>query len=97
MADGELFKYLEDNCGIYWLCDYQHWLCDSQADLHTDGRLAANPERTAARALLRDAGRALAAAEQALAGLICDAELTAAAKEQGHPRRREEDHPGPGR
>src|SRR6266536_3590591 len=42
-----LFKYLEDNYGIHWLCDYH-------AEAKDDDHLIGNPERTAARARLRE-------------------------------------------
>jgi Transposase DDE domain len=73
-----LFKYLEDNYGIHWLCDYD-------ASMQDNDRLVANPERTAARARLKAAGEALAEAERALAALIADPELTAAAKNKAIP------------
>jgi hypothetical protein len=66
-----LFKYLEDNYGIHWLCDYQ-------AEITADDRLIANPERKAARARLRGA-------EQALAATLTSAELSAAAKNKAIP------------
>jgi hypothetical protein len=73
-----LFKYLEDNYGIHWLTDYR-------ADLKDDTRLVPSPERKAARARLRAAGQAQAEAERALATLIADPELTAAAKNKVIP------------
>jgi hypothetical protein len=73
-----LFKYLEDNYGIHWLCDYH-------ASLEDDGHLIANPERKAARARLREAEAALAAAERELAGVISSPELSAAAKNKAIP------------
>jgi hypothetical protein len=68
-----LFKYLEDNYGIHWLCDYR-------AGIQDDDHLIANPERKAARARLREAEAALAAAERELATLLTSPELSAAAK-----------------
>jgi hypothetical protein len=73
-----LFKYLEDNYGIHWLCDYH-------ASLQDDDHLIANPERTAARARLRQAEAALAAAERQLAAMISAPDLTAAAKNKAIP------------
>ena len=73
-----LFKYLEDNYGIHWLCDYH-------ASTEDDTRLTGNPERKAGRARLRDAGAALAAAERELAGVISSPELSAAEKNKAIP------------
>ncbi len=73
-----LFKYLEDHYGIHWLCDYH-------AGTEDDDHLIGNPERKAARARLREAGQALAAAERELAGLISSPELSAAAKNKAIP------------
>ena len=73
-----LFKYLEDNYGIHWLCDYR-------ASLEDDAHLIANPERKAARARLREAEAALATAEQELATLLTSPELSAAAKNKAIP------------
>ena len=73
-----LFKYLEANYGIHWLCDYH-------AEAEDDDRLIANPERKAARARLRQAEAALAAAERALAGVISAPDLSAAAKNKAIP------------
>ena len=73
-----LFKYLEDNYGIHWLCDYR-------ASLEDDAHLIANPERKAARARLREAEAALAAAGQELATLLTSPELSAAAKNKAIP------------
>src|SRR6266700_6584979 len=57
-----LFKYLEDNYGIHWRCDYH-------ASLEDDDHLIANPARKAARGRLREAEAALATAERELAAL----------------------------
>ena len=73
-----LFKYLEDNYGIHWLCDYH-------ASTEDDSHLIANPERTAGRARLREAEAALAAARQDLAVLLAHPEMTAAAKNMAIP------------
>ena len=73
-----LFKYLEDNYGIHWLCDYH-------ASTEDDSHLTANPERTAGRARLREAEAALAAARQDLAVLLAHPEMTAAAKNRAIP------------
>ena len=73
-----LFKYLEANYGIHWLCDYH-------ASAEDDDHLIANPERKAARARLREAEAALAAAERELAALLTAPELSAAAKNTGIP------------
>ena len=74
-----LFKYLEANYGIHWLCDYH-------AETEDDDHLIANPERKAARARLREAEAALAAAQRDLAALLTSAGLSAAAKNQAIPR-----------
>ena len=73
-----LFKYLEANYGIHWLCDYR-------AGTQDDDHLIANPERKAARARLREAEAALAAAERELATLLTSPELSAAAKNKAIP------------
>jgi len=73
-----LFKYLEANYGIHWLCDYH-------ASAEDDDHLIANPERKAARARLREAEAALAAAERELAALLTAPELSATAKNTGIP------------
>ena len=73
-----LFKYLEANYGIHWLCDYH-------AKAEDDDHLIANPERKAARARLREAEAALAAAERELATLLTSPELSAAAKNKAIP------------
>ncbi len=73
-----LFKYLEDHYGIHWLCDYH-------ASLEDDDHLIDNPERKAARARLREAEAALAAAERRLAGVISSPDLSAAAKNKAIP------------
>jgi hypothetical protein len=73
-----LFKYLQANYGIHWLCDYH-------AKVEDDDHLIANPERKAGRARLREAEAALAAAERALAGVISALGLSAAEKNQAIP------------
>ena len=73
-----LFRYLEANYGIHWLCDYH-------ASAEDDDHLIANPERKAARARLREAEAALAAAERELAALLTAPELSAAAKNTAIP------------
>jgi hypothetical protein len=73
-----LFKYLEAHYGIHWLCDYH-------AELEDDAHLIASPERKAARARLRRAEAALAAAERELAGVISSPQLPAAAKNRVIP------------
>jgi len=73
-----LFKYLEASYGIHWLCDYH-------ASAEDDDHLIANPERKAARARLREAEAALAAAERELAALLTAPELSATAKNTGIP------------
>ncbi|HUY46554.1 MAG TPA: hypothetical protein VMV92_12610 [Streptosporangiaceae bacterium] len=75
---GNLFKYLEDHYGIHSLCDYH-------ASLQDDDHLTGNPARKAARARLRDAEAALAAAERQLAGVISAPGLSAAAKNKAIP------------
>ena len=76
--DENLFKYLEANYGIHWLCDYH-------AELEDDDHPIANPERKAARARLRHAEAALAAAERELAGVLSSPQLPAAAKNKAIP------------
>jgi len=73
-----LFKYLEDNYGIHWLCDYH-------AEAKDDDHLIGNPERTAARARLREAEQDLAGAGQELAALLTAPQMTAAAKNKAIP------------
>src|SRR6266568_4229873 len=73
-----LFKYLEDNYGIHWLCDYH-------AEAIDDDHLIGNPERTAARARMREAEQDLAGAEQELAALLTAPQMTAAAKNKAIP------------
>jgi hypothetical protein len=73
-----LFKYLEDNYGIHWLCDYH-------ASLEDDTHLIDNPARKAGRARLREAEAALAAAERELAGVISSPDLSAAEKNKAIP------------
>src|SRR5260370_9258114 len=73
-----LFKYLEAHYGIHWLCDYH-------ASLEDDDHLIANPERKAARARLREADAALAAADLALARLISAPDLSASAETKPTP------------
>src|SRR6266568_762943 len=73
-----LFKYLEGNYGIHWLCDYH-------AEAKDDDHLIGNPERTAARARLREAEQDLAGAEQELAALLTAPQMTAAANNKAIP------------
>ncbi len=73
-----LFKYLEDNYGIHWLCDYH-------AEAADDDHLTGNPARKTARARLRKAEAALAAGQQALAALLAHPEMTATAKNKAIP------------
>src|SRR6266704_1588678 len=73
-----LFKYLEGNYGIHWLCDYH-------AEAKDDDHLIGNPERTAARARLREAEQDLAGAGQELAALLTAPQMTAAAKNKAIP------------
>jgi Transposase protein len=73
-----LFKYLEAHYGIHWLTDYH-------ADLEDDDHLTGNPARKAARARLREAGAALAAAERHLVGVLSSPDLTAAQKNEAIP------------
>jgi hypothetical protein len=73
-----LFKYLEANYGIHWLCDYH-------ASLEDDDHLIANPERKAARARLREAEAALTAADRELATLLTSPDLSATAKNKAIP------------
>src|SRR5258708_3733435 len=73
-----LFKYLEAHYGIHWLTDYH-------ADLEDDDHLTGNPMRKAARARLREAEAALAAAERHLAGVLSSPDLAAAEKNKAIP------------
>jgi hypothetical protein len=73
-----LFKYLEAHYGIHWLTDYH-------AGIEDDTRLTGNPIRKAARARLREAEAALAAAERHLADVLSSPDLTAAEKNKAIP------------
>jgi hypothetical protein len=73
-----LFKYLEDNYGIHWLCDYD-------AEITADDHLIDNPARKAARGRLRGAQADLADAERELAVLLTSTELPAPAKNKAIP------------
>ena len=66
-------KYASENYGIDKICDYL-------ASIETNTKLIRNPARDQANAAVRDADKALAAAERELAGLLADPALTPAAK-----------------
>ena len=66
-------KYASDNYGIDKICDYF-------ADISENTKITDNPARKAASAAVRDAEKALAAAERALAGLLADPAITPAVK-----------------
>ncbi len=71
-------KYAAENYGIDKICDYI-------ASIETNTKIVANPARKAASAAVREAEKTLAAAERALAGLLADPVLTAAAKNAAIP------------
>jgi len=66
-------KYASVNYGIDMICDYF-------ADITTNTKITDNPARKAASAAVRDAEKALAAAERDLAGLLADPAITPAVK-----------------
>ncbi|MGO8895367.1 MAG: putative transposase [Streptosporangiaceae bacterium] len=66
-------KYAGENYGIDKICDYF-------ASIETSTKLIRNPARDQANAAVRDADKALAAAERDLAGLLADPAITPAAK-----------------
>ena len=66
-------KYASENYGIDKICDYL-------ASITENTRIIASPARKAATAAVRDAEKALAAAERELAGLLADPAITPAAK-----------------
>ena len=66
-------KYASENYGIDKICDYL-------ASIETNTKLIRNPARDQANAAVRDADKALAAAERELAGLLADPAVTFAAK-----------------
>ena len=66
-------KYASVNCGIDKICDYF-------AGISENTKITDNPARKAASAAVRDAEKALAAAERALAGLLADPAITPAVK-----------------
>jgi hypothetical protein len=66
-------KYASVNYGI-------DKICDSLADITTSTKITDNPARKAASAAVRDAEKALAAAERDLAGLLADPAITPAVK-----------------
>ena len=66
-------KYASENYGIDKICDYL-------ASIETNTKLIRNPARDQANAAVRDADKALAAAERELAGLLADPAVTPAAK-----------------
>jgi transposase len=71
-------KYASENYGIDKICDYI-------ASIETNTKIIDNPARKKANAAVRDAEKTLAAAERALAGLLADPALTAAAKNAAIP------------
>ncbi len=73
VAGGEHLKYASENYGIDKICDYL-------ASIETNTKLIRNPARDQANAAVRDADKALAAAERELAGLLADPAVTPAAK-----------------
>ena len=83
-------KYASENYGIDKICDYL-------ASIETNTKMIDNPARDQANAAVRDAEKTLAAAERALAGLLADPGLTAAAKNARIPGLQNEDHPRPRR
>jgi hypothetical protein len=66
-------KYASENYGIDKICDYL-------ASITENTKLIASPARKAATTAVRDAEKALAAAERDLAGLLTDPAITPAAK-----------------
>ena len=66
-------KYASANYGIDKICDYL-------ASITENTKITGNPARKAATAAVRDAEKALAAAERELAGLLADPAITPAAK-----------------
>jgi hypothetical protein len=66
-------KYASENYGIDKICDYI-------ADIETNTKLIDNPARKKAAAAVREAEKALAAAERELAALLADPAITPAAK-----------------
>ena len=71
-------KYASENYGIDKICDYI-------ASIETNTKITGNPARKEASAAVREAEKTLAAAERALAGLLTDPGLTAAAKNAAIP------------
>ena len=71
-------KYASGNYGIDKICDYI-------ASIETNTKIVDNPARKKASAAVREAEKNLAAAERALAGLLADPALTAAAKNAAIP------------
>ena len=66
-------KYASENYGIDKICDYI-------AGIETNTKVIDNPARKKANAAVREAEKALAAAERDLAGLLADPAITPAAK-----------------
>jgi Transposase protein len=71
-------KYASENYGIDKICDYI-------ASIETNTKIVDNPARKAASRTVHQAEKTLAAAERALAGLLADPALTAAAKNAAIP------------
>ncbi|HTQ91466.1 MAG TPA: hypothetical protein VMK84_18435 [Streptosporangiaceae bacterium] len=71
-------KYASGNYGIDKICDYI-------ASTETNTKIIGNPDRKKANTAVREAEKTLAAAERALAGLLADPGLTAAAKNAAIP------------
>ena len=71
-------KYASANYGIDKICDYI-------ASIETNTKIVDNPARKAASRTVHEAEKTLAAAERALAGLLADPAITAAAKNAAIP------------
>jgi len=71
-------KYASENYGIDKICDYL-------AEITENTKLTRNPARDKANAAVRDAGKALAAAERELAALLASPDITPAAKNDRIP------------
>ena len=69
VAGGELPQVRRENYGIDKICDYV-------AGIETNTKIIDNPARKAANAAVRDAEKALAAAERDLAALLADPAIT---------------------
>jgi hypothetical protein len=76
-------KYASENYGIDKICDYL-------ASIETNAKLTRNPARDQASAAVRDADKALAAAERNLARLLADPGVAPAAKNARIPALQED-------